>query len=85
MKNKNKHAISLGLFLVVLWLLLSGHYTLLLMTFGLISVMLVVFLALRMDVVDHEGHPLHLNLRHWFYIGVGYLRKYLFPIFMSAV
>ncbi len=61
MNNINKHAISLGLFLAVIWLLLSGHYTLLLISFGLLSVALVVLLALRMDVVDHEGHPLHLN------------------------
>jgi multicomponent Na+:H+ antiporter subunit E len=61
MNNINKHAISLGLFLAVTWLLLSGHYTLLLIFFGLLSVALVVLLALRMDVVDHEGHPLHLN------------------------
>jgi multicomponent Na+:H+ antiporter subunit E len=61
MNNINKHAISLGMFLAVIWLLLSGHYTLLLISFGLFSVALVVVLALRMDVVDHEGHPLHLN------------------------
>lgn len=63
MNNINKHAISLGLFLLVLWLLLSGHYTLLLIAFGLLSVTLVVVLALRMDVVDHEGTPLHLDLK----------------------
>jgi len=61
MQNKNKHAISLGFLLAILWLLLSGHYTLLLISFGLLSVILVVLLALRMDVVDHEGVPLHLN------------------------
>jgi len=63
MNNINKHAISLGLSLIVLWLMLSGHYTLLLISFGLLSVILVVFIAMRMDVVDHEGHPLHLNLK----------------------
>lgn len=63
MNNKKKHAISLGSSLVVLWLLLSGHYTILLLSFGLLSVMLVVLLALRMDVADHEGHPLHLNMK----------------------
>ena len=61
MNSKNKHAISLGLFLVILWLLLSGHYTSLLISCGLLSVALVVLLALRMDVVDHEGQPLHLD------------------------
>ncbi len=63
MDNINKHTISLGLSLIVLWLLLSGHYTLLLISFGLLSVMLVVLLALRMDVADNEGHPLHLNMK----------------------
>jgi len=63
MNKINKHAISLGLFLAVLWLLLSGHYTLLLISIGLLSVTLVVLIALRMDVVDHEGHPLHLNTK----------------------
>ncbi len=63
MNNINKHIVSTGLFLLVLWLSLSGHYTLLLIAFGVVSVMLVVWLALRMDVVDHEGQPLHLDLR----------------------
>ena len=63
MNNINKHAISLGMTLVVLWVLLSGHYTILMLSFGLLSVMLVVLLALRMDVADHEGHPLHLDLK----------------------
>ena len=61
MENKNKHAIGLGFSLIGLWLLLSGHYTLQLISFGLLSMMLVVLLALRMDVVDHEGQPLHLD------------------------
>ena len=72
MNSKNKHVISLGLFLIVLWLLLSGHYTKLLLSFSLLSVILVVFIALRMDVVDHEGHPLHLNPKalviYWFWL-----------------
>ena len=66
MDNKNKHAISLGLSLSVLWLLLSGHYTLLLISYGLLSVVLVVLLALRMDVIDREGQPLHLDLKALF-------------------
>ena len=62
MDIRNKHAISLGLSLIGLWLLLSGHYTLLLLSLGFLSVLLVVLIALRMDVVDHEGHPLYLYL-----------------------
>ncbi len=61
--NKIPHAISLGIFLAALWMLLSGYFTPLLLFFGLVSVCLVVYLALRMDVVDHEGHPVHLKIR----------------------
>ena len=70
--NKVTHAISLGTVLAVLWLLLSGHYTVLLITFGVASVMLAVYLALRMDVVDHESHPVHLYklavAGYWFWL-----------------
>jgi multicomponent Na+:H+ antiporter subunit E len=61
--NKIPHALSLGIFLAALWILLSGYFTPLLLFFGLGSVCLVVYLALRMDVVDHEGHPVHLKIR----------------------
>lgn len=62
MHNKAKHAISLGLLLSVLWLSLSGHYTLLLLSCGLLAVVLIVVLALRMGILDSEDHPLHLNI-----------------------
>jgi len=55
--------LSLGGILALTWLLLSGHYTPLIMSFGLVSVVAVVAIALRMDVVDHEGHPFHLRRR----------------------
>jgi len=56
-------AIGLGGSLFGFWLLLSGHYTPLLIGFGIGSTVLVVYLARRMDVVDHEGVPLHLGGR----------------------
>lgn len=66
---KTPHLLSLGLSLVVLWSLLSGHYTALLLALGLVSVLFVVYLANRMDVVDQEGHPFHLRfmgvLSYW--------------------
>ena len=61
--NKIPHALSLGIFLAVLWVMLSGYFTPLLLFFGVVSACLVVYLALRMDVVDHEGHPVHLKIR----------------------
>jgi multicomponent Na+:H+ antiporter subunit E len=56
-------SLSLGIVLAGLWLLLSGHYGALLLTLGIVSVIFVTFIAHRMDVVDHEGHPIHLGWR----------------------
>ena len=61
-------AFGLGVILFGFWLLLSGHYTPLLLSFGVGSSVLVVYLSMRMDVVDREGVPLHLGGRLWMYI-----------------
>ncbi|MCH7564402.1 MAG: Na+/H+ antiporter subunit E [Gemmatimonadetes bacterium] len=61
-------AFSLGVMLFGVWLLLSGHYTPLLLGFGVGSSILVVLIAMRMDVVDHEGVPLYLGPRVLAYI-----------------
>lgn len=61
------HAFSLGAALIVVWGLLSGMPEPLLMGLGLASVVLTVWIAHRMDVVDHEGHPIHLGPRALFY------------------
>lgn len=57
------HAVSLGLLLMGLWCLLSGIFTPLLIGLGVASVVLVVVIALRMDVIDKEAMPLHINFR----------------------
>ena len=57
-----RHIISLTISLALLWCLLSGYYKPLLISSGVVSVLLVVTLIVRMDIVDHEGHPFHLNL-----------------------
>ena len=61
-------AFGLGAILFGFWLLLSGHYTPLLLSFGVGSSVLVVYLSMRMDVVDREGVPLHLGGRVWMYV-----------------
>ena len=59
-----KHTVSVFLLLAGFWLINSGYYKPLLLSFGLLSVIFVVYLTHRMDVVDHESHPLHLfNLK----------------------
>lgn len=67
------HAISLGLVLFATWLLLSGYFEPLLLTLGVTSCLAVVWVAHRMDVVDREGHPIHLGLRmigYWLWLAV---------------
>lgn len=55
-------AITLGVVLFGLWLLLSGYFEPFLLGGAVFSVVLVVYLANRMDVVDQEGLPVHLGL-----------------------
>jgi len=61
------HTISLSLALFGLWLLLSGLFTPLLLGLGVASVILIVWVAHHMDVIDHEGHPIHLTKRAFLY------------------
>jgi len=61
------HALSLSAVLYALWMLLSGYFEPLLMALGLASVFVVVFAAIRMDVIDREGHPIHLSWRALLY------------------
>ncbi len=46
---------------------MSGHYEPLILGFGVGSTLFTVIVVHRMDVVDHEGHPLHLSLRSLIY------------------
>lgn len=57
------HGLSLGGVLFGTWLLLSGHDEPLLLGLGVASAALVVFITHRMDVIDREGHPVHLSWR----------------------
>ncbi len=81
MQNKNIHAVSLGILLIILWILLSNHYTPLLMSLGFFSVVLVIWLTLRMDIIDHESYPLYLNVRALLI----YLAWFVKEIFVSNI
>jgi len=61
------HTVSLGGILGILWLLLSGFLEGWLLALGLGSILLVVILANRMDVIDREGHPIHVSWRSLMY------------------
>ncbi len=61
------YLVSLFVALCGFWLLLSGFFTAFLMTAGAGSALAVVWFARRMDVVDHEGHPIELGPRALLY------------------
>jgi len=56
-------ALSLVVILLAFWLLLSGYFVPFLLTMGVASAVAVAMLGRRMDLVDHEGHPIHLSWR----------------------
>ena len=67
------HSISLGLVLFGVWLLLSGFFEPLLLGLGVLSCVIVVLIANRMDVIDHEGQPVQLGWRiltYWVWLAV---------------
>jgi multicomponent Na+:H+ antiporter subunit E len=55
-----RSAIALFVTLMALWLLLSGHYTALLISIGVGCSLGVVFLSVRMGIADTEALPVHL-------------------------
>ena len=61
------HSISLFACLCLFWLLLSGFFTPFLLSAGVGCALVVVWFAQRMDVVDHEGHPIHLGAKALLY------------------
>lgn len=52
--------LGLAFFLVIIWLLLSGQTKTLLLGLGAGSIIFVVWLAIRMAILDKEGFPAHL-------------------------
>ena len=58
-----RHTIFLSLSLTAFWLLMSGHYNALILALGAASIAFTLFIAHRMDVVDHEAQPLHFTLK----------------------
>ena len=72
--------IILGAALLGMWLVLSGHYTPLLISFGVASSVLATWMAIRMKIADDEGVPVHL------FPGVlGYVPWLIKEIFVSNV
>lgn len=57
LRDRLHQGVALTMTLALLWLMLSGHYSALLLTLGGGSVLLCVWIASRMQVRDAEMHP----------------------------
>jgi len=54
-------SLSVIVTLFAFWLVLSGYFTAFLLSMGVLSALVVTGFGHRMEVVDHEGHPIHLT------------------------
>ena len=52
-----------GSLIFLFWFMLSGHTEALLISLGIASTLLTVFLSRRMNIIDHESWPFNLSLR----------------------
>jgi multicomponent Na+:H+ antiporter subunit E len=69
---------SLFVLLSVFWILLSGQFKAWLLIVGLLSILLVTWMAWRMKLVDEEGLPLNLSLgafAYWPWLAVEIVRS----------
>jgi len=57
------HYLIFAIVLYLFWLVLSGHYTPMLMIFGAVSVLLVVWFIHRMNRVDGKPSIIHLSFK----------------------
>ena len=58
-----RHTIAIFVLLAFIWVANSGFFTPLLLSLGLLSIVFVVWLAHRMDVVDEEAQPIQMTVR----------------------
>ncbi|MCD6044593.1 MAG: putative Na(+)/H(+) antiporter subunit [Burkholderiales bacterium] len=61
-RRRAREALALVATLYAFWLLLSGIYQPFLLAAGLACAVAVAALAWRMEVLDREGHPIHIAL-----------------------
>ena len=72
--------LSLSVLLMTVWLLFSGHYTVLHIGLGVASVIISVWIARRMEVVDYEGQPIAISLA-----AVGYFPWLFWEVIKSNI
>ncbi len=62
-----KQALVLFAHLMLVWLLLSGHFDQALVTYGVLSSAFVVALMAHLRILDAEALPIHLGIRPFLY------------------
>jgi len=71
-----KYSFTLLLALTAAWLLWSGHFdNYFILLLGGLSVLLCLWICIRMKIVDEEGAPLELSLIRLVFVYVPYLIK----------
>ena len=60
--------VTLGLVLFAFWMLLSGYFTPLLLSLGVISCVGVILIVWRMELLEDEVHPRYLGRIVFFYL-----------------
>ncbi len=63
-----KRSLVLFVNLMAVWLLLSGHYNVTLISYGVLSCVGVVALIAHLEILDREALPWHLGLRFFLYL-----------------
>jgi multicomponent Na+:H+ antiporter subunit E len=64
-----KYTTSLFFTLAAFWLLNSGHYSALILSLGFASILLILIMVFKMELVDQESQPLNLTFKIWgFYL-----------------
>lgn len=66
-----RHILFLTAGLAFLWLANSGHYSGLILTLGALSIAFVVFVTIKMKVVDAESQPVRISFRipvYWLWL-----------------
>ena len=63
-----KRSLILFLHLLLVWLLLSGHYTPTLIIYGVLSCAGIVALGAHLHILDREALPTHLGLPPFLYL-----------------
>jgi multicomponent Na+:H+ antiporter subunit E len=63
-----KRSLILFAHLILTWLLLSGHYTATMITYGVLCCGGIVLLMRRLEILDHEALPTHFGIRPFLYL-----------------